>query len=706
MLYTHEISININPNSILTETEIINIVQGDVNTNKFIIAIKDNGSDYTIEEGTVARLMARKTDGTQVFVDCTIINNKVEILMPQQSFSAIGDVNCSIGLYSSLDDELLISLPFTINVIENPFRNQSVYSSNEYSALTNVLLSVDTEIANMESEVDSAIEATSEAVSDAVEATNVAVENTNVAIANANTAAENANAAADLHNIEEKTEQATEAANNANQAASNAELATTNATNAATDCYTAIDEIPGTVQNELASEDITKDGYHRFSDNATLICDENSVSGKVKIDSIIGSTTEVITDPAQDISPSNTASLSGIGINSQINIFSGGENIFSSENWESCSIAEGHPTNIGNIEEITIKSYSTNYILFTTSDTNIGVISDTITLPKGQFTLSFNNIRANVLNICKWDTTNDVWLSTINTTTTIAGGNISTTIEIEDTSDIRIVFANTASKSNISLSKLKLQFGSTATAYCDYVGYDNYIIKLKDQNGNNLGSLYSLPNGVSDVLIKQDGTWGIQRNCAYLEFDGTEGWAGNGKDLALIEPVPKLPNKSDQVGYCTHYENILNSSKDKPCIRFGEYIEVFAYGYIYMYNTGQADLASFKSWLASQKSLGTPVTVIYPRETSEFTALSEESQITLENIESYGNITNLRTDELAQINATLPKGYFPTELDEIYPVNSVFISAVNKNPGAIFGGTWVSVTIGLTGSFYCFKRTA
>lgn len=702
MLYTHQINININPNSAVVDTQTVNIVQGDVNTNKFIISIKDDTKDYFIPDIAIARFMARKTDGTQVLADCDIIDNNIEILMPQQVFTSIGTVICSIGLYNNLDNELLVSLPFCINVIENSFKPSSVYSSDEYGSLTNALFSV-----------DAAIDATSKAVSEAIDATN-----------NANQAADNANNAANPYNIEEKANAAQEAANAATQATAAADIATTNATNAATyavtsatNCDIAIKQIPEAIEITLEENDITKDGYHRYEDNSTFITDTKSVNGNIQFKSILGNTTQYVTDPSQEISPQNIATLFSVGKDSKIDVFSSSTNLFTTSSWHTCSTNVGHPANIDTASGITINTYDTNNVAFETSSTYRGVLSDCFFVPKGTFTASFNSNNSNRFFICKYNNRTNSVVSTLNSPGIINGFN-SQTVYIDEPCYIIVSFANTFATNDISVTNIQFQYGSDYTGFEPFVALNDYSLALLDKAGNNLSSLFSLPNGICDRLIKKDGVWGIERNCSCISLSGNETWSTDTSKntentfYAMSTVLDDLiaDNNSDSGNniYSSHFENrdICNSDLE-GIINLNNVTENKIAIRINSSRLTSTTIDGFMDYLANQASVSTPVKIVYPLSTSTWTALSDDSQILLENIMAYEDTTYVCTGELAPINLMIPKGYYPSSnlLNEVYPIGSVYISIDNTSPQAVFGGTWESLTLGITG-IYGFKRTA
>ncbi len=157
MTYTHSINVNINPNGTLVEQNTFEAMQGDVNVHVLNINLKDNGSAYTIKQGIKARIMSKKSDGHQLIYDCDIEDNVITITLPDQYFTCFGKVKNVISLTDSENNEVLTSLPFYFYVIENFFKPYAVYSSDNYTALTDAILEIDSAIDEAE---DAATEAT------------------------------------------------------------------------------------------------------------------------------------------------------------------------------------------------------------------------------------------------------------------------------------------------------------------------------------------------------------------------------------------------------------------------------------------------------------------------------------------------------------------------------------------------------------------
>ena len=195
---------------------------------KIYISLRAGGTPYTIEDDCYAVFTATKPDGSILYNACTIENNEIVYEFTEQTCAAIGRNRCEIKLYG-LDEKLINSARFALLVEGTVYPDEVVESSDEFSALTQ-MVSDTLEAQNVANEAaDNANEATKNA-NDATDIATEASRNANLATENANTAANNANTA---------TQNATLAANNANTATDSANKATANANLATENANTA-----------------------------------------------------------------------------------------------------------------------------------------------------------------------------------------------------------------------------------------------------------------------------------------------------------------------------------------------------------------------------------------------------------------------------------------------------------------------------------
>ncbi|HFD2046051.1 TPA: BppU family phage baseplate upper protein [Clostridium perfringens] len=119
------------------------VVKQRDNTRYLLVQILDNGIKFNLENKTV-RICARKPDGKEVFNDATIVDaneGMIEVLLTSQMLAVPGIIDAELTIYEGL--EILSTMNFKITV-EESFRNEnSIESSNEYSALTKTLYEVE-----------------------------------------------------------------------------------------------------------------------------------------------------------------------------------------------------------------------------------------------------------------------------------------------------------------------------------------------------------------------------------------------------------------------------------------------------------------------------------------------------------------------------------------------------------------------------------
>ena len=202
---------------------------------KVHISLRAGGTPYTIAENCYAVFTATKPDGSILYNACTIEGNEIVYEFTEQTCSAIGRSRCEIKLYG-LDDKLITSPRFALLIDGTLYPDGSVESTDEFSALTDL---ISTTLKN----IKDATEATQEA-NEATVYTKVATQNANEATRNADNATENAIAATEAANqatlsaesasgiANQAAEAATQAADLANTRAAGALIATTNSESA------------------------------------------------------------------------------------------------------------------------------------------------------------------------------------------------------------------------------------------------------------------------------------------------------------------------------------------------------------------------------------------------------------------------------------------------------------------------------------------
>ena len=194
---------------------------------KIYISLRAGGTPHIIANDCYAVFAATKPDGSILYNACTIENNEIIYEFTEQTCTAVGRCRCEIKLYGS-DDKLITSPRFTLLVDGTVYPDEQVESSDEFSALTKLIVDTvvatnnandaaetATNAAHNANEAASTARAAAGAATTATDTATTAAGNANKATANANAATQNANTAADTANTAASV--ATEAAENASE---------------------------------------------------------------------------------------------------------------------------------------------------------------------------------------------------------------------------------------------------------------------------------------------------------------------------------------------------------------------------------------------------------------------------------------------------------------------------------------------------------
>lgn len=131
------------------------VKENDINTRKIIAKITDNGKPYPMRSTITPRFKCYKEDGTIVFNDCTKLDNgDIEIDVTEQITACAGQHDCEIDLYDGGTAQVLHTMNFTINVKKSVCSNDDIVSSNEFLALENALIKLDSIARITETEID------------------------------------------------------------------------------------------------------------------------------------------------------------------------------------------------------------------------------------------------------------------------------------------------------------------------------------------------------------------------------------------------------------------------------------------------------------------------------------------------------------------------------------------------------------------------
>lgn len=141
MIKTYNLTVNIKVQKTIPRIE---CVKGDTNSYELNINLIDGTLPMDLTNQT-ARLVCRKHDGTTVFQDFTIVNalsGNISTVLSTQSIACLGNVIAEIKIYG-LNTELLTSVRFSYTVVDSLLTEDTVVSTNEFSALTTALGTID-----------------------------------------------------------------------------------------------------------------------------------------------------------------------------------------------------------------------------------------------------------------------------------------------------------------------------------------------------------------------------------------------------------------------------------------------------------------------------------------------------------------------------------------------------------------------------------
>lgn len=203
---------------------------------KLYISLREGSASYIIAEDCYAVFKATKPDGSILYNACTIEGNEIIYEFTKQTCTSVGRCRCEIALYG-LDDKLITSPRFTLLVDGTIYPDETVESTDEFSALTQMVTDgmeateAATQAAQRASEAAGVAGESAVRANESSNKADVATQNANVATQNANNSTETANKAAEM--ATQAAQSASNATENANGASDRANKATEAANNAA-----------------------------------------------------------------------------------------------------------------------------------------------------------------------------------------------------------------------------------------------------------------------------------------------------------------------------------------------------------------------------------------------------------------------------------------------------------------------------------------
>lgn len=154
--------------------------QGDVGARQADIGFLDHGVPYEIPEGATARIWVKKPDGTAVWNDASISDNRVIVDLTSQMLVAAGDALAEIALYIG-DEQILSCSIFILRIEKNARSEQAVESGNEFGVLDSLVQEAQGSIpaaTEAAAAANEAAEAANQAAAEATEAAEAASETT------------------------------------------------------------------------------------------------------------------------------------------------------------------------------------------------------------------------------------------------------------------------------------------------------------------------------------------------------------------------------------------------------------------------------------------------------------------------------------------------------------------------------------------------
>ena len=115
----------------------INAKQNDTESRTVKIALSEHGRPFAIPESAIAVLYATKPDGTVLFNSCVKKDGFAYYTITTQTVSALGEVLCELRIIDN--DETLASPRFKIQVESVLVPDETIESTDEYTALTEAL---------------------------------------------------------------------------------------------------------------------------------------------------------------------------------------------------------------------------------------------------------------------------------------------------------------------------------------------------------------------------------------------------------------------------------------------------------------------------------------------------------------------------------------------------------------------------------------
>lgn len=217
-------------------------------------------ADWQIPSGSTARIYMRKPSGAEIYNDCVINGNIVQITVTTQMTVEAGWVKSTLEIVNGTD--ILHSFEMTLDVQATSISDNAIESKDEFTALENLVAEADQAVKDAET--------ATEAANTAAGTANTAAQKANTAAGTANTAAQTANTAAGTANT---------AANNADDAADLANTAADAANTAAQAANAAAEAVEGAVSGVINDNQVsTETTYSSQKLNETYVLQQDYIT--------------------------------------------------------------------------------------------------------------------------------------------------------------------------------------------------------------------------------------------------------------------------------------------------------------------------------------------------------------------------------------------------------------------------------------------
>lgn len=113
----------------------VSVRKNDTTTRRLDITLVDHGKVVSLENASIALLMAEKPDGRQLYNDCVINGDEIQYTLTTQTINVVGEVKCQVQVTYS--DGSMLTSPIFLIAVYSPMVNDTVVESmNEYEAVS------------------------------------------------------------------------------------------------------------------------------------------------------------------------------------------------------------------------------------------------------------------------------------------------------------------------------------------------------------------------------------------------------------------------------------------------------------------------------------------------------------------------------------------------------------------------------------------